>query len=188
VIVDNSLQTLPEGFPAEIHQQPDRLPRQSQIGEKLLTMYRREALGRLDLYDQFFLDKQVGTKAVAQMHPFEFDRDRLLPFHTEATAHEARLQNGFINGFEQARAKLFMNIDSAIDGNRRYFLDMHRQAPPLASPIFGASSSIASSMQNVDGADKRSARRCNLSSKLRVDEGWGVTSLVLRAFAPSREP
>src|SRR5690242_17689084 len=85
VIVDDPLHSLAKGRAAEIHEQPEGLLHQPQIGEKLFAMHRCQPLDRLDLVDKRTLDEQVCAKAVED-HSLVLDGNRPLPFNGKASS------------------------------------------------------------------------------------------------------
>jgi hypothetical protein len=79
VIVGHTPDALFESLTAKVHEQPEGLLGETEVGQQLSGMDRSQPVHRFDLDDQPPVDKKVGAKAFSQSHPVELDLDRLLP-------------------------------------------------------------------------------------------------------------
>src|SRR5688500_8187823 len=69
--INDALQALAESLTTKVHQQPERLLGQSQIGQQLFRMHRRAALQRFDFNNQRVFNYQISAKRVIDFETLE---------------------------------------------------------------------------------------------------------------------
>src|SRR5688572_12352180 len=95
--VDYAMEAFLEGGVAEVDQQADLEVHQTQIGQELLRMNGCEALDRLELHDDAFIDDEIGAEAFFKEKPVVFDPHWALPLHSEPAPFKFAGQHEFID-------------------------------------------------------------------------------------------
>ena len=76
------------------------MPASRRIGEKLLSVNRRENLDRLNLDDHLVLDNQVSAEPDVDPNRPVDDRDWLLAHRSESTLSKFIGEHGVVNRFQ----------------------------------------------------------------------------------------
>ena len=79
------------------------------------------------------LKQEIGSKAFRQFHAVITDRDWRLSLNIQAPTRELIKHDRLINGFEQPRPQILVQVKSAIDGYACQFLDI--QPAPFFAPL-----------------------------------------------------
>lgn len=91
-------------------------------------MDRGHPLDRLDFNDEALVDDNVGPKAFSKSLAVIFNQDRLLPLNWQSNPKEAICENRLVNGFQKARPKLLVDLETAIHGNPCQFFNVVHSA------------------------------------------------------------
>src|SRR5436190_1274162 len=178
VIVRYAPDPLAESRCPEVHQQAQRQVHQSQIGQHLLGMHRGRALDRLELDQQRPLDQKVGTKSFVENDAVQPDRNRLLALDDKPALDQVMREHGLVNGFEQTRPQPLVNLEPAIDGNRRQPLDIHpfwTLRWPIRWPVLCGA--LRSWRCEPMADDERRVRRLQVATMRPEDSGRGIARL-----------
>jgi hypothetical protein len=105
---------------------------ESEVGENLGDMDRRQGVDRFDFDDDGPFNKKVQTETHVQARSAIADRDGDLAFDGEAGCTKLLVQTVFVDGLQKARPELAVDSESGINDS-------------LADPIdFGADRLVAS--------------------------------------------
>ena len=131
--VRNPAKTFLERLSAEIHEQPDGLIRQAQIGQQLFGMEWRKPLNGLHFDDELLVHEKVNSEAFRKRKAVKDNRQRLLPLDEQATPFQSLCEKRFIDGLENPRAKILMEMKAAVDRSRDDVLNISQLASRLPS-------------------------------------------------------
>ena len=110
-----TFETFTEGFTAKIHEQPEGLLRQTQVGEQLFCMNRCGAFDRLHFDNEPIVHNEISPESVRNGEAVEFNRDRLLAFDSQTDPFETCRKNRLIDALQEARPELFVNVETAVN-------------------------------------------------------------------------